>query len=421
VTTDVTTETVKAAGPEWLAGFREDYKALFIDRWSPYVGAILLVAISLGLMMSGLFWGVFGGLRLWGDWFNSLIGLGGLLGIPDHLDSPLMHRISLMNLTLLSGAFAAALMSGDFRISRARSLDYVWGAVGGICMGVGACLAGGCTIGGFFTPVLFFGASAWVNLAGLMIGAIIGLKVLFWTLGAISWGTAPPKPGPDNGWVKAYGPAAGAGVAVAVGLWAVSWLFSDSEALATRAVIILGGFALGFALHRSRFCLSRAVREPFMTGDGTTTKALMISLLVGLPLSSLLIQREVVDPLLAIPARFWIGALVGGILFGFGMIFASGCGSGSLWRAAEGQVKLWITVFFFAWSGSVFNGLVRPFDLLTAEMTLDLVEATKLGEQAFLPDMLGGWPLAYALAAGVLGVWYVFVRYNESTDRFTVI
>jgi hypothetical protein len=103
------------------------------------------------------------------------------------------------------------------------------------------------------------------------------------------------------------------------------------------------------------------------------------------------------------------------------MIFASGCGSGALWRAGEGQVKLWVAVFFFAWSGSMFNALVKPFDLLTAEMTLDLVEATKLGEQAYLPVLLGGWGGAYALTAGLLGLWYAFVRYNESTERFTVV
>ena len=158
-----------------------------------------------------------------------------------------------------------------------------------------------------------------------------------------------------------------------------------------------------------------------MTGDGSMTKALLVGLAVGLPLASLLLQRGTVDPLLANPARFWLGSLTGGVLFGFGMIFASGCGSGSLWRVGEGQVKLWVTVFFFAWSASLFNALVKPFGLLTAEMSLDLVEVTKLGEQVFLPTVLGGWVGAYALCAVLLAVWYAFVRYNESTERFTVV
>jgi len=417
---DLVAGTAETAAPVWLDGFREDFRALFVERWSPTVGGILLVAVSLGLMMDGQFWGVFGGLKLWGDWFNSLIGLGGLLGIGENLDNPLMHRISLMNITLVLGACAAAMMSGDFQIARARPLDYAWGAMGGIFMGVGASLAGGCTVGGFFTPALFFAASAWVNVVGLMIGAIVGLKVLMWTLGNIRWGTTPPKP-VNTAWVKTHGGRIGALLALAIVAWAAVWLMAGDDRLAGRAVVVLSGFTLGFVLHRSRFCVARAIREPFMTGDGTMTKALLIGLAVGLPLASLLLQREMVDPLLANPARFWLGSLSGGILFGFGMIFASGCGSGALWRAGEGQVKLWVTVFFFAWSGSVFNALVKPFDLLSAEMTLDLVEATAVGEQVFLPDALGGWGGAYALTAGLLGLWYLFVRYNESTERFTVV
>lgn len=416
-----TTEIPGPAAPLWLGGFREDYQALFVERWSPYLGGILLVALSLGLMMHGLFWGVFGGLRLWGDWFNSLIGLGPVLGIGDHLENPLIHRISLMNITLLIGAVAAAMMSGDFRINRSRTLDYVWGALGGTCMGVGASLAGGCTIGGFFTPALFFGASAWTNAVGLTIGAIVGIKVLFWTLGRITWGTTPPGPSPGADFSKRHGAWVGLVLAVLIGVWAYVWFHSEDSKLADRAIIVVAGFALGFVLHRSRFCIARAIREPFMTGDGTATKALLVSLALGIPLASFLIRAETVDAYVAVPARFWLGSVLGGIIFGFGMVFASGCGSGSLWRAAEGQVKLWVTVFFFGWSGSLFNAIVRPYELLKAEMTLDLVEATKVGRQVFLPEALGGWPQAYALCAGMMVLWYAFVRYNESTERFTVV
>ncbi len=64
---------------------------------------------------------------------------------------------------------------------------------------------------------------------------------------------------------------------------------------------------------------------------------------------------------------------------------------------------------------------MRPFELLTAEMNLDLVLETKIGVQAFLPEMLGGWTGAYVLVFAILGLWYAFVRYNESTEKFTVI
>jgi len=137
------------SGPAWLEGLKEDYKLVFIDSWSPYLGAIILVVIMAVFMGSGVFWGVFGGIKLWGDYLNNAIGLGSLLGIKPQLEDILMHRISLMDITLLLGAFSAALLSRQFRISRPPKLEYVWAAAGGIMMGLGATLSGGCTTGGF--------------------------------------------------------------------------------------------------------------------------------------------------------------------------------------------------------------------------------------------------------------------------------
>ena len=157
-------------GRLWLAGFKTDYESIFVEDWSPYFGSVLLVMVIIGLMISGLFWGVFGGLKLWGDWFNTAIGLGPLVGVPEHLDGPFMHRLSLMNITLVIGAFCAALLSGKFFISRPPKLEYIWAALGGSFMGLGATLAGGCTTGGFFTPVMHSSPTGWAMWGGLLAG-----------------------------------------------------------------------------------------------------------------------------------------------------------------------------------------------------------------------------------------------------------
>ena len=57
---------------------------------------------------------------------------------------------------------------------------------------------------------------------------------------------------------------------------------------------------------------------------------------------------------------------------------------------------------------------------MKTEMTLDLVEATKIGYQAFLPAMTGGWPATYLVSFAILALWYGLVRYNETTGRFTI-
>lgn len=419
-TTTVSSSPSRFSSLPWATGLREDFELIFVQQWSPYLGAVLVVIICAALMASGLFWGVFGGLKLWGDWFNNLVGLGPLLGIKQELASPVMHRISLMNITLLFGAFSAALLAGQFRINRPPKLEYVTGAAGGVLMGIGASLAGGCTTGGFFTPLMYSSPAGWAMWAGLLAGAYFGLKALLWVMENITWGTAAPAAGPQSALRRVH-PLAGSVVLLGVLWWATSWFTSEDSRLAGRGIIVIAGFALGFVLHRSRFCFSRVFREPFMTGEGTTTKAMMLALALGIPIGSLLLQKLSLDPYLAIPATFWLGSLVGGTIFGFGMIFAGGCASGSLWRMGEGHLKLLVVVFFFSWSGSLFGALVKRWDLLTREMNLDLIEITKVGQQAYLPQWFDGWGPVYLLSFGMLLLWYLLVRYNESTEKFTVL
>jgi uncharacterized membrane protein YedE/YeeE len=88
-----------------------------------------------------------------------------------------------------------------------------------------------------------------------------------------------------------------------------------------------------------------------MTAEGDMTKAVILALAIGMPIAALLFQKKVIDPYLAIPATFWIGSLLGGLIFGIGMVFAGGCASGSLWRMGEGHIKLWVTMFFFLLDG----------------------------------------------------------------------
>jgi len=106
------------------------------------------------------------------------------------------------------------------------------------------------------------------------------------------------------------------------------------------------------------------------------------------------------------------------------MVFAGGCASGSLWRIGEGHLKLVVAVLFFAWSGSTANAVLGNFGLLAADIDIDfldgMAEITGLGFQAFMPDLMGGWKYTLATTYSLLLSWYIFIRYNESTSRFTV-
>jgi uncharacterized membrane protein YedE/YeeE len=411
-----------STSPSRFPGLTEDWKKIFVEEWSPFFGAVLLVLIVLALMTTGLFWGVFGGVKYWGDRLNAAIGLAPLLGIGEAKEGFLGHRMSLMNILLVLGSATAALLSGQFQPNRAPKLEYVWGALGGSMMGIGASLAGGCTTGGFFNPVVHSSPAGWAMWAGLLFGAWVGLKVLLWTLDTVEWGTAAPSPIRVPEGVKRLYPILGLAILVGVVAWSATWWASPEKQVASRAVVVAAGFAIGFVMHRSRLCFARSIREPFMTGEGTMTKAVILAMAIGIPLAALLFRAKVIDPYVAIPPTFWIGSLAGGAIFGFGMVFAGGCASGALWRMGEGHAKLWVAMLFFAWVGSIASAVFKKIGLTAIDETnIETWEVTGVGRQAFLPDMFGGWGVALTIGFGLLALWYAVVRWNETTEKLTVL
>jgi len=78
-------------------------------------------------------------------------------------------------------------------------------------------------------------------------------------------------------------------------------------------------------------------------------------------------------------------------------------------------------VFFFAWVGSIASALFNKAGWTVSEMNLDMLEESRLGIQAFFPAMLDGWGWTYLACGAFLLLWYLLVRYNESTEKFTVI
>ncbi|HMX17166.1 MAG TPA: hypothetical protein PKD29_09965, partial [Rhodocyclaceae bacterium] len=62
------------------------------------------------------------------------------------------------------------------------------------------------------------------------------------------------------------------------------------------------------------------------------------------------------------------------------------------------------------------------WNLLAVEQNIDtMLDETRVGTQVFLPQAFEGWMPAMLLSYGILLAWYMLVRYNESTEKFTVL
>jgi uncharacterized protein len=152
----------------------------------------------------------------------------------------------------------------------------------------------------------------------------------------------------------------------------------------------------------------RAFREPFMTGDGEHTRAAALAITVSMLGFAILKFTDLKDKGEWVFPAAGAGALLGGLIFGIGMVLAGGCGSGSIWRVGEGQVKLMAAVVTFALGASAAR-------LALANTGLQ----QKLGIAVFLPAWLG-WGGAIFLVIAVMAAWATFATWNEATERFSL-
>jgi uncharacterized membrane protein YedE/YeeE len=385
-----------------LTAFRQQYEALFGGPWPVWGAALLIAATNVFLFAFDRPFTASDGVRNWGDWV--LTGLGVLTRTD--LIAPWLYSGSLLNLGVVVGALAAALLSREFAIRVPGRGELVKGAVGGAMLGIGAMLALGCNIGGFFSAVSALSLSGLGMMVGLLAGAILGLRYLVWELARHPrWSTgrralylASDKDGRTQ-------PVIGALVILA--LLALPFVYAEAGHGA-RGLFLIFGAVFGFVFQRSRLCLVRAFREPFMTGDGEHTRAAALAIVISMLGFTILKFTDLKDRGEWVFPAAGVGSLLGGLIFGVGMVLAGGCGSGSIWRAGEGQMKLLAAVITFALGASLTRLAITSAGL-----------QQKLGAAVFMPAWLG-WAGAIFLVIAVMAAWAAFATWNEATERFSL-
>ena len=381
---------------------KDQYTKIFGRAWAVIPSALVVAALNVFLFAFDKPWTASDGMRNWGDWlFQSfrLVNQSDLL-------PPWLYSGSVLNLGLLLGGLAAALLSREFGFRPAPASELVKGALGGLLMGWGAMISFGCNIGGFFSSLSALSFSGGGMMAGLVLGAFISTRYVIWENARLiragqapfmSLCEAPPKPAPRS---IAFVIQPWLGGALILALLGGAYLYGrlGHQPL---AVFLLFGAAFGVVLQRSRFCLVSAFREPFLSGQSEHARAAALALILCMIGFSILKATDLKDATEWVFPSFLHGALFGGTLFGIGMVIADGCGAGSIWRAGEGHVKLWVAVFFFAIGAS----LMRRW-LVSTELV------RQLGSALFLPNLMG-WTGAVFGVVTLMVLWYLLAGWNE--------
>ncbi len=160
------------------------------------------------------------------------------------------------------------------------------------------------------------------------------------------------------------------------------------------------GLVFGFVMQRGGFCLTRAISNAVLMRDTTILRAYVLALLVAMAG----VQAMQSGGLVEIPIRqlHWLSNVVGGVLFGVGMILSGGC-SGSTWyRLGEGAIGAWVVLLGFAIGATTVGvGVLDP-----ARRMLQRPAITTSGGAPTLATALGlsPWIVIAALAVAA-GLW----------------
>ena len=192
---------------------------------------------------------------------------------------------------------------------------------------------------------------------------------------------------------------------------------------ATLAVAI----AFGALAQRTNFCTMGAISDIYNMRSWVRMR--MWGMAVGVAMIGFFVMAWLgwIDPSQSIYSAgrvMWLSALVGGAMFGFGMVLASGCGSKTLVRIGEGNLKS-LVVFFVM--GLAAFATMRGMTAMLRGKTIDTVSfeiAAGNAVPAWLAGMLGVTPGVTGLVLGLLAgsgliLWAVWNSdFRSSANHF---
>lgn len=190
---------------------------------------------------------------------------------------------------------------------------------------------------------------------------------------------------------------------------------ADLPGLITQ--VLWAAFALavvfGAIAQHTHFCTMGAVADIVNMGDWARMRMWLMAIgvaMIGFNAMVGLGWIEARQSLYAGPKLIWLSNLVGGLLFGFGMVLASGCGSKTLVRIGGGSLK---SVVVFVLLGLAAYATLKGVAAVARVATIDTVALT-LAPGQDLPSLIAhgaGAPrrtVALAVGAGLGALLLVF-------------
>ncbi|MDY0234172.1 MAG: selenium metabolism membrane protein YedE/FdhT [Sulfurimonas sp.] len=357
-----------------------ELKKALTSFWKPTPAVIALGVLSVYYFgITGTYWAVTGEFTRWGGHILESFGVDisdwGYFNIMGMQGTSLTRVDGVMIIGMFGGIIAATLWGNKLKFRLPASRIRIYQALaGGIIAGFGARLGMGCNLASLFTGIPQFSAHAWFFTIAMIVGVYFGVKFtqlkLFRSkivMQAISCDT-PQIVQKDR--AKGFF-TFGTIVFSLIMLWALYLIFVVGST--KLGIAMLFGSAFGLIIAKAQICFTSAFRDLFITGRSQMARAIVIAMAV----STIGIFSYI---LIGVPPKImWAGpnTIIGGALFGFGIVVAGGCECGWMYRAVEGQTHFWIvgvgnvigaTLLAFVWDD------IAPF-VATSWPKINLLES----------------------------------------------
>ncbi len=181
------------------------------------------------------------------------------------------------------------------------------------------------------------------------------------------------------------------------------------------------GILFGIVLQRGRLCFNSAIRDLKIFKDNYLWKAVILAIALETLIFHLMASFGWIT---LTPKPFApVGNIIGGLLFGFGMVLAGGCASGVTYRSGEGMTTAWMAAIFYGlFALASKNGFLKPVIKwlqgpvfkTDASSVSSMYTSGKVGPT--FATVLGISPWIPALIFVALLLWYVFGTKTSERD-----
>lgn len=162
---------------------------------------------------------------------------------------------------------------------------------------------------------------------------------------------------------------------------------------------LLVGMAFGFVLQRGRYCMNSAFRDIIFIDDFTLFRSYLLALLIAIVGANLLKDLGFMGEFGLRRQSFHVVAnIVGGYVFGFGIVMAGGCGSGIIYRIGEGYVSAFVATLGFAASLiATYHEPLKPVMEFLKSFKFSIGEGDDAVANPALWDLFGGTDVKWAV------------------------